>query len=208
MKDKIARFFDEFGMALRGLVLATREKSFWPPFVLIFVIFGTLLNLLSNGFSAFKIIWIFLSGGDFLGASKIIGNAFLGIFGIKKNFLDFGLNFLLTLLQSVLVALVVFVAKHNKKQDQGSAESSAIVAGLVVLGSGCPTCGTTLLAPVLGALLSGASSAVALAGRLSLFINLFAVILAVFVFKKLGLTTYAIIKSEQYLRRKSSETSN
>ena len=115
----------------------------------------------------------------------------------------------LILFQSILIALVFFVAKHNraekqqKKSDSGF-ESSAIVAGLVVLGSGCPTCGTTLLAPILGTILSGASGSVALAGKLSLLLNFFAILLAIFVFKKLGFMTYAIIKSEHYLKKEKS----
>ena len=87
-------------------------------------------------------------------------------------------------------------------------ESSALVAGLAVLGSGCPTCGTTLLAPVLGTILSGTSSAVAMAGAISLIINAIAIILAIFVFKRLGFMTYAIIKSERYTTKQEAHEKN
>ena len=110
-----ARFFDEFALAGRGLLLATRKKNFWIAFAVTFVVFGTLINLLSSGFTSFQLIGSCLSGGDFAGALKIIGNAFLAIFGVGRDFLDFALNFALTLLQSVLVALVVFVFKHKRK---------------------------------------------------------------------------------------------
>ncbi len=213
--QKLAKFFDEFALAGRGLLLATRKKSFWLSFALTFLIFGTIINLLSSGFTSFQLIGSCLSGGDISGAFKIIGGAFLAIFGVGRSFLDFALNFILTLLQSVLVALVVFVAKHNRSEkrtkgntkdeessiksaDSTGAESSAIVAGLAVLGSGCPTCGTTLLAPIIGAILSGTSGAVALAGTLSTILNILAIIIATLVFKKLGVQTYAIIKSEHF----------
>lgn len=205
MRGKILKWFDEFGLAFHGLLLASREKTFWPPFILTFLFFGTLINLLSNGFSSFQLMF----AGSFSNALDILGNAFLNIFGVGKNFTDFLLNFVLILFQSILIALVFFVAKHNraekqqKKSDSGF-ESSAIVAGLVVLGSGCPTCGTTLLAPILGTILSGASGSVALAGKLSLLLNFFAILLAIFVFKKLGFMTYAIIKSEHYLKKEKS----
>ena len=213
----LAKFFDDFAIAGRGLLLATRKKSFWLPFVLTFLIFGTLINLLSSGFVSFQLIGGCLSSGDFGGAFKIIGGAFLAIFGIGRAFTDFIFNFILTLLQSTLIALVVFVAKHNrrekraKKTEDGASktssiksdgssglESSALVAGLAVLGSGCPTCGTTLLAPVLGAILSGTTGAVSLAGTLSLILNIIAILIAILVLRKLGVQTYAIIKSEHF----------
>lgn len=211
-----AKFFDEFALAGRGLLLATKQKSFWLAFILTFFIFGTLINLLSSGFTSFQLIGGCIGSGDFAGAFKIISGAFLAIFGIGRNFLDFALNFALTLLQSILIALVVFVAKHNRQQRKevtttaksgGSLESSAIVAGLAVLGSGCPTCGTTLLAPVLGALLSSTTGAVKLAGTLSTILNILAILLAILVFHKLGLETYAIIKSEQFKEKHHEKSS-
>lgn len=211
-KFNLSRFFDEFLLAGRGLLLATRKKSFWPPFVITFLVFGTLINLLSSGFTSFQLIGSCLGSGDIVGALKIIGNAFLNIFGVGRDFPDFALNFALTLLQSILISLVVFVYRHNKREkaektDSSGLESSAIVAGLAVLGSGCPTCGTTLLAPVLGAVLSGTSGAVALAGTLSLILNLVAVLLAILVFRKLGLETYAIIKSEEFKEKHHEKNS-
>lgn len=216
----LAKFFDDFAIAGRGLLLATKKKSFWLPFVLTFVIFGMLINLLSSGFISFQLIGGCLSSGDISGALKIVGSAFSAIFGIGRALSDFIFNFILTLLQSVLIALVVFVAKHNRKEKRdkksdkenestsknsliksdspSSLESSALVAGLAVLGSGCPTCGTTLLAPVLGAILSGTTGAVSLAGTLSLILNIIAILIAILVFRKLGVQTYAIIKSEHF----------
>ncbi|MBR3204474.1 hypothetical protein IKF81_02200 [Candidatus Saccharibacteria bacterium] len=208
LRQKLARWFDEFGLALRGLLLASKRKEFWPPFVLTFLVFGLLINLLSSGFASFRLIFECLKSGDFVAALNIIKTAFLAIFGVNKIFSDWFLNFILTLFQSILISLVVFVAKHNKKNklaEENAAESSAIVAGLVVLGSGCPTCGTTLLAPILGTILSGASSAVSLAGKISFALNALAIILAIFVFKKLGFSAYAIIKSEQYKKKKEKQ---
>jgi len=191
-----AKWFDELALAAKGLLLYTRRKTFWLPFIITFLVFGLLINLLSNGFSSFKLIF----SGNLSLAWSVLSSAFLAIFGIGKAFPDFLLNFFLSLLQAILISLVIFVFKHNKAS--ANAESSAIVAGLAILGSGCPTCGTTLLAPVLGAVLSGTTSAVSAAGYISLVLNILAIILAIFVFKKLGFETYAIIKSEEYQKKK------
>lgn len=215
-KFSFARFFDEYALAGRGLLLAMRTKTFWITFILTFFIFGIILNLLSiKGFGSFQLIGTYIGSGNFAGVFKIISDAFLNIFGIGRDFRDFIINFLLTLLQSILIALVVFVAKHNhkekkakkeeskekkeKKEDKsGGIQSSAIVAGLAFLGSGCPTCQTALLTPIIGTLLSGVSGAAAIAGTISLILNILAIFIGILVFRKLGLETYAIIKSEQF----------
>ena len=213
----LARFFDEFALAGRGLLLASRKKTFWPPFVLTFLLFGTLINLLSAGFTSFQLIGSCLGDCDFSGALQILTRAFLNVFGVGRDFLDFALNLILTLFQAILLSLAIFIYRHNQKtkraqanppaaaESSASLESSAIVAGLAVLGSGCPTCGTTLLAPLLGTLLSGTSSAVAIAGTLSSALNALAILLAILVFRKLGLQTYAIIKSEEFKEKHHEE---
>ena len=72
-----------------------------------------------------------------------------------------------------------------------SLQNSGIVAGLAILGSGCPTCGTALLTPILGAIFSG--SGVALAGKVSVAITVIAVLLALWTLKKLGYNAYVAI---------------
>ena len=119
-----AKFFDEFTLAGRGLLLATKKRFFWPPFLITFLVFGTLLNLLSSGFTSFQLIASNLGSGNIAGALQIIGNAFLAIFGVGRNFVDFALNFLLTLLQSILIALVIFVARHNRAVKKAKTETS------------------------------------------------------------------------------------
>lgn len=223
MLTRILKFFDDFNLAARGFLLAFSRRKFRIIFVVIFVAFSLLLNLLTNGLSSFRLIF---SGSPVL-AFGVLRTAFLGTFGIGKNFLDFILNFLLSLLQAGLLSLVIFVYQHNKKtnsarqkhspkasesgQDSSASsgfETSAIVAGLALLGSGCPTCGTTLLAPILSTFLSGVAGGVALAGKLAALFNIFAFLLGLLAFRKLGLETYAIIKSEKFMNRKKKEDLN
>ena len=196
--EKILRWFDELGLAFRGVLLASRYKNFYLPALLGFLGFGTLLNLFSGGLSSFSLI----GASGFLGALKIIANAFFGVFGVNKNLLDWLPIFFLALLQGTLIGLIVFVYKKNKEKAEGAAESVGIVAGLAILGSGCPTCGTTLLAPLIGTIFSGSSFAVA--GLLSGVITFLAVLVAIFSFKKVGFETYAIINSENYNRKKKN----
>ena len=174
--------------SVRGLFLATKEKHFWFGFVPTFCIFGTLLNLLSGGFAAFNLIGTL----GFPDGLKVIWDAFLQTFGVNRNFVDWLSIFLLALLQGTLIGLLVTVIKYSKKGTDNSAsvQNSGIVAILAVLGSGCPTCGTALLTPVLTAIFG---SGVALAGTVSAMITWLAILLALVTLKKLGYNAYVAI---------------
>ena len=208
-KGRLKRWLRQQGeqikFSLRGLVLATKEKHFWFGFVPTFCIFGTLLNLLSGGFAAFNLI----TASGFPDGLKIIWDAFLQTFGINRNFIDWLGIFLLALLQGLLIGLLVVVVKNTPKSlsqktkikdkkskedfasdSSASIQNSSIVAILAILGSGCPTCGTALLTPILTAIFG---SGMALIGMVSAIITWLAILLALFTLKKLGYNAYVAI---------------
>ena len=165
--------------------------------------FGTLLNLLSGGTAAFNLMKV----SDLSGKLKIIGEAFFGIFGIGQNFLDWLLTFAISLLQATLVGLTVMIWDWRNKEDNDAdnLQRTGIVAGLAVLGSGCPTCGTTLLAPLLASVVG--SGGLAIAGAISGVLTTLAIIIGVFALKQLGYEAYVIIIDEKY-RRKHARKNN
>ncbi|MBQ8991850.1 hypothetical protein IJ090_00210 [Candidatus Saccharibacteria bacterium] len=184
-------FNDEFEhskFSVRGLLLATKEKRFWFGFVPTFCIFGTLLNLLFAGLNSFNLIGTL----GFPDGLKVIWDAFLQTFGLNRNFTDWLGIFLLALLQGLLIGLLVVVVKYSKKgaDNSASVQNSGIVAILAVLGSGCPTCGTALLTPILTTLFG---SGVALAGTVSAILTWLAILLALWTLKRLGYDAYVAI---------------
>lgn len=187
-KSRFDEWWEHGKFSVRGLFLATKEKHFWLGFIPTFCIFGTLLNLLSGGFAAFNLIGTL----GFPDGIKVIWDAFLQTFGVNRNFVDWLSIFLLALLQGILIGLLVTVIKYSKKGTDNSAsvQNSGIVAILAVLGSGCPTCGTALLTPILTAIFG---SGVALAGTVSAIITWLAILLALFTLKKLGYNAYIAI---------------
>ena len=204
-KFSLAKWADDWKMAGHGIFLATREKVFWVWFVPIFIAFGILLNLLATGTASFSL----LANLGWAGKLDIIGKAALGLIGIGKNFGDFLYIFLITLLQAVLIATIMVVYKYNKRsadpnQDGvtigDSAQNSGIIAGLAILGSGCPTCGTSLLAPLLASVLSAGGFMIA--NLISGIITGVAILLAIHSLKKVGLDCYVLIKAEK--RRKNA----
>lgn len=202
---RIDRWLDEWKMALSGIALASRSRKFVLTTVITFLVFGTLMNLLSSSSAALDLFW----ATDWIGKFSIIGDSFLATFGIGRSFWDWALNFFIVILQSFLIGLVVFVwqGKRRSKREQAQAtaqnadnlQSAGLVAGLAVLGSGCPTCGTTLLMPILGTIFS--SSSYALASTISGLLTFAAVLLALFTLKRIGKEAYAMILSDRYAKK-------
>lgn len=213
--QRIDRWLDEWKMALSGILLATRGPRFLLTFALAFVIFGTLMSLLAGSTAALSLFWSTDLGGKF----AIIRDGFLGLFGVGRSFWDWLLIFAVTLLQSILIGLIVLVwqkrrpARSHSKPSQDSAattknsdnlQNAGLAAGLAVLGSGCPTCGTTLLAPILGTIFS--SSSYALASTISGLLTAAAILLALFSLRRVGKDAFVLIKSEEFCRRHPADT--
>ncbi len=58
------KWCDEFVLAGKGIMLATKEKRFWIGFLIAFLFFGTLINLLAGGFSKFELMGAIGFGGS------------------------------------------------------------------------------------------------------------------------------------------------
>lgn len=189
------KWADEWVLAGKGILLATKEKKFWQGFLPAFIIFGMLINLLSGGFSKFEL----MGALGMPRAMKIVGDAFVGVFGINMIFSEWMFLFLLAVMQGVLIGLIVLLWGKKREQNAANMQKAGIITGLIALGAGCPTCGTTLLTPLVGTIFS--SGGVALAGALSGVMTAAAIIIAVLSLKRIGLETYVIIINEKYMEK-------
>ena len=200
------RWCDEWRLACSGILLATRERRFIIVALISFIFFGTLMHLLAGGTAAFSL----LGSADFAGKLKILADGFLANFGVGQNFWDWLFIFVVTILQSILIGLVALVwhkRRHSVAQAASNADnlqSAGLAAGLAVLGTGCPTCGTTLLMPIIGTLFS--TSGYALAGFVSGLLTAASLLIALFALKRVGHEAYALIVSERFLRRHQTQT--
>lgn len=195
---KIKKWFDGFLLAGHGIMLSVRYLRFWVAFLITFLLFGTLMNLLSNGFASFELMDVV----GFSGSLKIILDAMLGLFGVNKAFIDWFVIFVIAFLQGILLGEIFLVLRLKKKANAANIERAGIAAGLAMLGSGCPTCGTALLTPVLGAIFAGSS---AIVGTISSIITILAIIIVILSLKKVGEEAYVIIISERYKLKKKVE---
>jgi len=203
MKAKALKWADEVKMAAMGMVLATKRWKFWLVFLPVLIVFGVILTMLSSGMGAIN---LFLAS-SFPDKMQIIGDAFLGFFGKDKYFWDFLQNFSIAFLQALLIALIVFVyqgRKKSAKERDGSSDiqNAGLAAGLALLGSGCPTCGTTLITPLLASIFS--TSGYAVAGAISGIITFVAVVLLLWSLKRVGLEAYAIIIDEKWRKKREN----
>lgn len=202
-KFNIKKWGDEFVLAGKGILLATKEKKFWVGFTIAFLFFGTLMNLLSGGLSKFEL----MGALGFPQNMQIVGEAIIGVFGINMLFSDWIFVFCISLLQGVLIGLIVLLWNKKKKNSE-NVQKVGIITGLIALGAGCPTCGTTLITPLLGVVFS--TSSFAIAGVVSSIVTALAIIIAILSLKRMGLEIYVIIVNEKYLakRAKKVEESN
>ena len=192
------KWLDGFVLAGKGILLATKEKRFWYGFIPAFLLFGLMMNLLAGGLSKFELIRLL----GFPDGLRVIGESFLAIFGIGQPFLDWLPVFCIALLQGILIGLIVLLWHKKKEQNAANLERAGIITGLIALGAGCPTCGTTLITPLIGAFFSTGS--LAIAGTISTIVTWLAILIALLALKRLGEETYVIIINEKYLAKKEN----
>lgn len=161
------------------------------------------MNLLSGGLSKFEL----MSALGFPENLKIIADSFLGIFGLHQPFLDWIPIFAISVLQGTLIGLISLLWNKKRETSTKNSEnlgSAGIITGLIALGAGCPTCGTTLIAPLIGAIFS--SGGLAITGAISTIVTWLAIIVAILSLKRLGEETYVIIINEKYLAKKQKRS--
>jgi hypothetical protein len=109
-----------------------------------------------------------------------------GYEGLATNFENFAALsvFLVTILFGMTIAL--FVAIGASRRDSARS-GGGLLAGII--GAGCAACGTSLVAPVLGAI--GASTSLSFVQTLGLVANIVAVLLLGYSIFKLGLQAAA-----------------
>ena len=127
----------------------------------------------------------------------------MSVFGIGRTLPDFLFMTTINFVQSILFGLLFFILHFQRFFHRRIAfdnlQSTGIIASFFLLSSGCPTCGTALLAPIFISILG--SSGLALVGTVSLVLNLISLVLALFVFQKLGYEAYIISEAQKYQQK-------
>ena len=129
----------------------------------------------------------------------------MAIFGLNQPFLDWFFIFIISILQSTLIGLIVYLWNQKHQANSANLERAGLVTGLIALGAGCPTCGTTLLTPLIGAIFS--TGGLAIAGTISSIVTWLAIIVAILSLKRLGeeiyITAIAAKREQRLVTQKS-----
>ncbi len=67
---------------------------------------------------------------------------------------------LVALVQGINIALLTYVVRHQRKVSAGALGGSSFVGILALIGLGCPSCGTSLITPVVTIFASGSAAVV------------------------------------------------
>ena len=115
---------------------------------------------------------IFLLTGGFYGALLmsrlplidklgVIGTMFIEITRQAATSLTGALLVLVSMLQGISLTLIIFTARHNKRNQQTTQQLglSGIASVAAAIGLGCVPCGTSLILPIVAVFFSGAAAA-------------------------------------------------
>ncbi|MDR2748958.1 MAG: hypothetical protein LBB10_03615 [Bifidobacteriaceae bacterium] len=159
-------------------------------FVISFIVFSYILTFTMNGSLYFSLLSSNISVLDKLEVlGEVFSNSFTNIFSGINGFLVF----LVAVFQSIAVTLMVYAKKYSNAKTickigkETGAEGVALIISFI--GVGCPTCGTSLIAPLIALFISGVSgSALTIVGNLMLVIScllsLFAILNLVYQIKR------------------------
>lgn len=196
LKKKLSNLFETFvdrtKFAVVGYKYLLSRPRYIIALVISFLIFLYILSQLQNGGSNWQLLW---SGLDFGRKMEVFG---LSLLSMLENFTSFlgVLIVFLALMQSLCVAGIVFAIRHRQKDDAINGASAGSIASILAFVTlGCPTCGMTLLTPLL-TMVAG-TSAIALAERLGIILSIVAFVLLFFTLVQLGYQIFVNVSAER-----------
>lgn len=181
---RVKKYLSETKDAFSSLLYAAKHVRFWVAFVIAFLIFGYLISFLQNFSQNTSLLTSQLEFTDkievLVEVPLVLGSFFTYFFGV--------LLFFVLILQSICIALLVFSKKLVNISDAKSVRSSGFSSIIIALGLGCPSCGTSLLAPLVS-IIFGSSSLLAL-GWISNIVTTLALLICLWTIRRLGYIIY------------------
>jgi len=192
LKNLFETFVDRCKFAVVGYKYLLSRPRYVIALIISFLVFLYILSQLQNGGSNWNLLW---SGLDFSQKMQVFGNSLASMLGNFTSFTGI-LIVILALMQSLCVAGIVFAIRHRQKDDAINGASAGSIASILAFVTlGCPTCGMTLLTPLL-TMIAG-TSAVALAERLGVILSIVAFVLLFFTLVHLGYLIFVNVSAER-----------
>ena len=192
LKNLFETFVDRCKFAVVGFKYLLTRRRYVIALVISFLVFLYILSQLQNNGANWQLLW---SGLDFGSKMQVLGRSFRSML---DNFTSFQgiLIVLLALMQALCVVGIVFAIRHRQKDDAINGASAGSIASILAFVTlGCPTCGMTLLTPLL-TMIAG-TSAVALAEKLGIVLSIVAFVLLFATLVHLGYLIFVNVSAER-----------
>lgn len=200
IRNKLELIGDRIKLAVIGCGFCLSHKKYLGSFIGLSFAFLYFLTFFQSGNSNLHLLFSRLDAEHKI---EMLGNVFLDCF---RNFLSlYGLSIiLLAILQGLAISLMIYTWRH-KEQDAvyTTASTSTIAGALGFVALGCPSCGISLLTPVLSAI-AGASAGI-LAERVNIILTLVAYGLLFFSICKLGYLVFVITSAAKYKEKHATK---
>ena len=144
--------------ALSGIGQVLRQPRYAAGALVGALGFAWLIFLLTNGGFYGALLMSRLPFVDKLG---VIGTMFAEIARQAATSLTGALLVLVSMLQGISLTLIIFTARHNKRNQLTTKQLglSGIASIAAAIGLGCVPCGTSLILPIVAVFFSGAAAA-------------------------------------------------
>jgi len=178
-----------------------KQPKYLAVFVVSLLLFLYILTFFKNGTSNWTLLWSGLTFGAKIG---VLGRVAMDIL---TNFADlYGiLIMMMSLLQAITIMLLVFTWRSREKDqllDGASTGGIGALFGFIALG--CPTCGVSILTPLLTAV--AGTGAMAAAEGVSRILIVMAFLLLIYTVIRLGYTSYITISAKKYKEKKHAKS--
>ena len=158
MKHRFSSLRHTTFTALSGIGQVLRQPRYAAGALVGALGFAWLIFLLTNGGFYGALLMSRLPLVDKLG---VIGTMLAEIARQAATSLTGALRVLVSILQGISLALIIFTARHNKRNQQTTQQLglSGIASVAAAIGLGCVPCGTSLILPIVAVFFSGAAAA-------------------------------------------------
>jgi hypothetical protein len=192
LRRKFAKWADQTTLACAGIGYVLKLWRYALLAAVLVLVFAWVLTLVSSGSTDINLLLSALPLDDKL---AVLGGVFVRVF-TNLTTLDGVSTLLLSLLQGITIAMLVFNFKQQHKLDSESATNTGIASLIAMFGVGCSACGTSLLMPIISIIFS--SSAYIVAEVASRTITIVAFVLILYAMRRLGLLAFTHVTAKKH----------
>lgn len=200
LQNTIDLWIDGTKMAIIGLGISLKRPKTAVTALIFTLIFAYILTLFKNGTATWNLLWSGIPITDKISVAAQVWQR------VIENFtsLDGLLLILLSILQGLTIAMLLYVWKHREKKSAVSGlEAGGVGTALGFLALGCPSCGISLLTPFLTTI--AGTSAMALADTLGWIFMILAFILLLHAIRRMGYSAF-ILKTAKHHKEKHAKS--